>query len=196
MHLRMHNNNFDILIRSVHYSAKLQISKIHRNSQQRVVRRQKSSPRGNQIWIATFSVCDQSSNKRGQKLWYGVKGLVTRNIHVKYESLIYHGSYISTKIKVLKRRSNFKVKVTRSKFMVWRERSCHKEYTCEIWKPCLSRFHKLWPRVKFLKSKSSNKPCFECKGFSLYIQNKACWKYSVILYFRVYIILRKPRSAT
>ena len=36
--------------------------------------------------------------------------------------------------------SKFKVKVTRSKFMVWCERSCHKEYTCEIWKPYLSGF--------------------------------------------------------
>ena len=30
----MHNNDFDILIRSVHYSAKLQIAKIHRIAQQ------------------------------------------------------------------------------------------------------------------------------------------------------------------
>ena len=50
------------------------------------VRRQRSSPRGNQIKITAFSECH----------------------------------------------SKFKVKVTRSKFMVWCERSCHKEYTCEI----------------------------------------------------------------
>ena len=36
------------------------------------------------------------------------------------------------RLKFLKSRSNFKVKVTRSKIIVWRERSCHKEYTCEI----------------------------------------------------------------
>ena len=29
----MHNNDFDILLRSVHYWAKLQISKIHKNAQ-------------------------------------------------------------------------------------------------------------------------------------------------------------------
>ena len=50
----------------------------------RVVRRQRSSPRGNQIKIETFSECH----------------------------------------------SKFKVK--RSEIMVWYERSCHKEYTCEI----------------------------------------------------------------
>ena len=33
MHRRMHNNDFDILLRSVHYSAKLQIPKIHKNFQ-------------------------------------------------------------------------------------------------------------------------------------------------------------------
>ena len=32
MNLRMHKNDFDILIRSVHASAKLQIAKIHKNS--------------------------------------------------------------------------------------------------------------------------------------------------------------------
>ena len=31
MHIRMHNNNFDILFRSVHYSAKLQLAKLYEN---------------------------------------------------------------------------------------------------------------------------------------------------------------------
>ena len=36
----------------------------------------------------------QSSRSRslGQKLWYDMKGLVTRNTHVKYESPVSHGS--------------------------------------------------------------------------------------------------------
>ena len=38
-------------------------------------------------------------------------------------------------LKFLKRRSKFKVKVTRSKIVEPCERSCHNEYTCEIWKP-------------------------------------------------------------
>ena len=36
------------------------------------------------------------------------------------------------RLKFFKSRSNFKVKVTRSKIMVPCERSCHKEYTCAI----------------------------------------------------------------
>ena len=35
-------------------------------------------------------------------------------------------------LKIFKSRSKFKVKVTRSIIMVPCERSCHKEYTCEI----------------------------------------------------------------
>ena len=37
-----------------------------------------------------------------QKLpvWYDVKGLVTRNGHVKYESPIFYGSLVMTKVKV------------------------------------------------------------------------------------------------
>ena len=36
------------------------------------------------------------------------------------------------RLKFFKSRSNFKVKVTRSKIIVPCERSCHKEYTCAI----------------------------------------------------------------
>ena len=43
----------------------------------------------------------------------------------------------SHEIKFFESRSNFKVKVMRSKIMVPCERSCHKEYTCAIWKPYL-----------------------------------------------------------
>ena len=32
MHRRVRNNDFDILIRSVNYSAKLQLAKIHKNT--------------------------------------------------------------------------------------------------------------------------------------------------------------------
>ena len=39
----------------------------------------------------------------GQKLWYGVKGLVTRNTHVKYESPISHGSQVMTKVKIFEK---------------------------------------------------------------------------------------------
>ena len=54
------------------------------------------------------------------------EGLVTRNTDVKYESPIISGKKVMAKVKVFKNRSNFKVKVTRSKIMVPRERPCHK----------------------------------------------------------------------
>ena len=47
------------------------------------------------------------------------------------------------RLKFLKSRSNLKVKVTRSKIMVWCERSCHKECTCEIWKSYLFLYARL-----------------------------------------------------
>ena len=130
----------------------------------------------------------QSSRSRslGQKLWYGVKGLVTMNTYVEYESPV--SQFISydqglsfwkvgqtsrsrswgqklrycvkglemhicnmkalalllwklwPRLKFLKSRSNFKVKITRSKIMVWCERSCLKEYTYEILKSYLLLF--------------------------------------------------------
>ena len=39
------------------------------------------------------------------------------------------------RLKFFKSGSNFKVNVIMSKFIVSCERSCHKEYTCVIWKP-------------------------------------------------------------
>ena len=65
----------------------------------------------------------------GHKFRYPRKGLVTRIVHMKYESPNSSGSEAMAKVKVFKSRSNFKVKVTRSKIWVPTERSCHKEYT-------------------------------------------------------------------
>ena len=42
-----------------------------------------------------------------------------------------------SRLKFFESRSNFKVKVTRSKILVLMERSCHKECTCEIGKSYL-----------------------------------------------------------
>ena len=55
-------------------------------------------------------------------------------------TLLVHKLWPRLNLNFLKSRSNFKVKVTMSKIMVWCKRSYHKKYTCEIWKPCLSRF--------------------------------------------------------
>ena len=40
------------------------------------------------------------SRSRGQKLWYHVKGLATRNTHVQYESPITSGKKVMAKVKV------------------------------------------------------------------------------------------------
>ena len=83
------------------------------------------------------------SRSLGQKLWYDVKGIITRNTqkvmwNMKALSFTVHKFW--PRIKFFKSRSNFKVKVTRSKIVVLCERSCHKEYTYEIWKFYLSEF--------------------------------------------------------
>jgi hypothetical protein len=51
---------------------------------------------------------------------------------VKYECPCTYKSKVMTKVKALEERSNFKVKGQRVKVMVSNERSCQKEYTCEI----------------------------------------------------------------
>ena len=40
------------------------------------------------------------SRSQGQNFWYPWKGLVTRNIHVKYESSTYSSSWVIGKVKV------------------------------------------------------------------------------------------------
>ena len=80
--------------------------------------------------VKVFLKEGQTSRSRslGQKLGYPWKGLVTRNVHIKYISSTSPGKEAMTKVKVFfKSRSNFKVKVTRSKLLVPVERSCHKE---------------------------------------------------------------------
>ena len=43
----------------------------------------------------------------GQKLWYGVKGLITRNAHVKYESPTSSGKEAMAKVKVFEKSIKF-----------------------------------------------------------------------------------------
>ena len=43
------------------------------------------------------------SRSLGQKLWYDVKGLVTRYTHVKYESPTSYGSLVMPKVKVFEK---------------------------------------------------------------------------------------------
>ena len=46
------------------------------------------------------------SRSRGKKLWYHVKGLVTRNTHLQYESSITFGKKVIAKVKVFVHASN------------------------------------------------------------------------------------------
>ena len=52
--------------------------------------------------VNVFSKVGQTSRSRsrGQKLWYHVKGLVTRNTHVQYESPISCSYKVMAKVKV------------------------------------------------------------------------------------------------
>ena len=63
-----------------------------------------------------------------QNLGYVVKGLLTRNAHVKCESLTYCREESMIRVNFFYSRSNFKVRDTWSKFVVRGELSCHKEY--------------------------------------------------------------------
>ena len=65
------------------------------------------------------------SRSLGQKFWYPWRGLVTRNVHMKSLPLLVRKLW--PRLKFFKSRSNFKVKVTRSKILVIVERSCHKD---------------------------------------------------------------------
>ena len=60
------------------------------------------------------------------------KGPITENIHVKYQSSSTRFLKFISKVKVFKKGSNSKIKVTRSKIIVTTERSYHREYSCEI----------------------------------------------------------------
>ena len=106
----------------------------------RVVRRQQRSPGGKHHWIEAmvkvFKV-GQTSRSRSQVKNYGTMWkFLSQGIHMcnmKAISLLVRKLW--PRFKFFKSTSNFKVKVTRSKIMVPCERSCHKEYTCAIWKP-------------------------------------------------------------
>jgi hypothetical protein len=57
-----------------------------------------------------------------------MKGLHRRNTNVEYKSPSTYQSKVMTKVKVFEK----KVKDLRVNVMVSNERSCQKEYTCEI----------------------------------------------------------------
>jgi hypothetical protein len=68
--------------------------------------------------------------QRVSKSCYQMKGLTKRNTHVKYDSPITYKSNVITKVNVLEKK--VKLQGQWVKVMVSNERSCKKEYTCEI----------------------------------------------------------------
>ena len=85
----------------------------------KVIRRQRSSPRGNQIWKATFSVCDSKLKFKATRskimVWCKMLKVLSQGIHIWNMKAL---SLMLQSLKFLKSRSNFKVKVPRSKIMV------------------------------------------------------------------------------
>jgi hypothetical protein len=71
------------------------------------------------------------SKINGSRPWNKIKGHARSNKHLKYESSSSYLSKVMTKVKVLEKKGQ----TPRSKVKVLNERSCQKEYTCEIWKP-------------------------------------------------------------
>ena len=84
--------------------------------------------------VKVFFKVGQSSGSRslGQKFWYPWKGLAKGTYIFNMKALPPLVRELWPRIKFFESRSNFKVKVTRSKILVPKERSCHKEHTCEI----------------------------------------------------------------
>jgi hypothetical protein len=88
--------------------------------------------------VKDFSKLGQSSRSRsqGQKSWYQKKGLIMRYLYLKYQNPILYGLKDIAQVKVFfKTRSKFKIKVTRSKLLVPKERSLHEVSICEISEP-------------------------------------------------------------
>ena len=66
--------------------------------------------------VKVFRYVGQRSRSRslGQNFWHGPKGLIRRNVHVKYENSSCNGLKVTTKVNLLKSRLKVTVKVTRS----------------------------------------------------------------------------------
>ena len=85
---------------------------------------------------ATNSSFSRSRSKsrlrpQGQKCWYKciIREVLSKGIdmcNIKAQSLLVQKLW--SRLSFFKSRSKVKVKVIRSKFLVWTERSCHKEY--------------------------------------------------------------------
>ena len=73
--------------------------------------------------------------KKGHKVknYSTIRKVLSQGIHMcNMKALSLMAKKLWPRLKFFKSRSNFKVKVTKSKITVPSERSCHKEYTCAI----------------------------------------------------------------
>ena len=71
---------------------------------------------------------------QSQKLRFHVKGLVTSNTHVQYDSFITSDKKVMAKVTVFQKWVKLQGQGHQVK-KVPCERSCHKEYTCAILEP-------------------------------------------------------------
>ena len=73
-----------------------------------------------------------SKVKTPRSLSQGQKGLITRNIHVKYESTSTHSSNVISKVKVFKKWVKLPRSRSQGKKNGTHGKSYHNEYSCEI----------------------------------------------------------------
>ena len=111
----------------------------------------------------------QTSRGQGHKLWYHVKGLVTRNVSVKYENPISSVIKFIAKVKVFQKQVQGQNYGITWKVLSPYERSHHKEYTCNI-KSINLLDCRLKQRLKFfLKEDQTSRPdqCQKVKHYGI-----------------------------
>ena len=72
----------------------------------------------------------------------------SKKFHVKYQSSCTHCSKVISHVKVFKKRSNSKAKVTGSKMLAPTENSCPKKYSCETYQSSSTHCSKVIIKVK------------------------------------------------
>ena len=97
------------------------------------------------------------SRSKGQKLWYHVKGLVTRNKHVQYESPISSGKKVIAKVKIFQKWVKLQGQghEVKNYGTIWKVLS-QGIHMCNM-KALSLLVRKLWQRFKFFKCRSNFK---------------------------------------
>ena len=114
---------------------------------------------GRKPMVKVFSKVGQTSRSRsrGQKLRYHVKGLVTRNTHVQCESSISSGNKGMAKVKVFRKYAKLQGQghEVKNYGTMWEVLS-QGIHMCNM-KGLSLLIRKLWPMLKFFKSRSNFK---------------------------------------